>query len=194
MKLNITRSALRAVDESTVTAIMRAVSLRLRREREDRGWTQGEVGQSCGISVSVLCRVELFQRNPSLWLLTRVCLALRVRPSDLLRIAEDDALPLPPALWDVAGNSTLNGDDQWWSHGGHRAWRLWRAEFSGPDEATVQAQATAWFDCVGTDTITVVASCITDGPDDQTLLTICYEVTSGGPVAMHRSSRHKLRR
>jgi transcriptional regulator with XRE-family HTH domain len=88
----ITRLTPRWVDESRVTAIVAAVGVQLRREREDRSWTIIQVGDACGMSKSTLCRFELWQRAPSLRQLVRIGLALGMRSSDVLRAAEDHAL------------------------------------------------------------------------------------------------------
>ena len=187
MKNGTTRLAPRSVDESVATAIMREVALRLRREREDRDWTQTRLGQACGISVSVLCRVERFQREPSLWMFVRICLALRMRPSDVLAVVERVAWPPPSSSWTAVGNVAAHRTGRRWRHGGQRVDPLWRVEFVGPDAAAVQAQAVAWLDCAGTGAITVAASRLTDSLDGPAVLTICYEVIPGGPVAITSS-------
>ncbi len=55
-----------------------------------------EVAARCGVSSSVLCRMELARRPPRLELLLMVCHELGVRFSDVMRFAEDEAFPAGP--------------------------------------------------------------------------------------------------
>lgn len=85
------------IDKATQEAIVRAIGDLLRRARLASGFTLCELAARCGVSQSVLCRVELARRTPGLPLLMNVCAHLGIRLSDVLRAAEDAAVPLPAA-------------------------------------------------------------------------------------------------
>lgn len=90
------------IDKPTEEAIAHAVGDLIRRARLASGLKLVELANRCGISQSVLCRVELARRTPGMPLLLTVCAVLGIRLSDLLRAAEDAAVPLP----------TRHGDDR----------------------------------------------------------------------------------
>lgn len=81
------------IDTPTQEAIMKEVGSLLRRVRLASGLKMVELSDHCGISQSVLCRVELARRTPGLPLLMTICAELGVRVSDVLRAAEDAAVP-----------------------------------------------------------------------------------------------------
>lgn len=83
------------IDKATEEAITRAVGDLLRRARLASGLKMVELADLCGISQSVLCRVELARRTPGVPLLLSVCTVLGIRLSDVFRAAEDAAVPLP---------------------------------------------------------------------------------------------------
>lgn len=83
------------IDKATEDAITRAIGDLLRRARHASGLKLAELSDRCGISQSVLCRVELARRTPNIPLLIAVCAAMGVRASDVFRAAEDAAVPLP---------------------------------------------------------------------------------------------------
>jgi transcriptional regulator with XRE-family HTH domain len=83
----------------SVQAILAEAALLLRRVREKLGVTAVSVAQRCGVSQSVLCRVELGRRVPQLPLVLAVCNVLGVRFSDVMRAAEDEAFPLGGRPW-----------------------------------------------------------------------------------------------
>lgn len=85
------------IDKATQEAITRAVGDLLRRARLASGLKLAELAEQCGVSQSVLCRVELARRKPGMPLLMTVCARLGIRVSDVLRAAEDAAVPLPVA-------------------------------------------------------------------------------------------------
>lgn len=87
--------ALGSIDRATEQAITRAIGDLLRRARHASGLKLADLSDRCGISQSVLCRVELGRRTPSLPLLIAVCAAMGIRASDVFRAAEDAAVPLP---------------------------------------------------------------------------------------------------
>jgi transcriptional regulator with XRE-family HTH domain len=84
------------IDRATEEAMRRAIGDQLRRHRLDSGLAQDELAARCGVSPSVLSKVELARRAPGLLLLLNVCAALGIRASDLFRAAEDDAMPTLP--------------------------------------------------------------------------------------------------
>jgi ribosome-binding protein aMBF1 (putative translation factor) len=85
------------IDRATEEAILRAIGDLLRRTRLSSGLALHELATRCGVSQSVLCRVELARRAPGLPFLLNVCARLGIRASDLFRAAEDAAVPtLPP--------------------------------------------------------------------------------------------------
>lgn len=83
------------IDRPTQVAIMRALGDLLRRARKASGLKMVELADQCGVSQSVLCRIELAQRRPTIDVLMEVCARLGIRVSDLFRAAEDAAVPLP---------------------------------------------------------------------------------------------------
>lgn len=85
------------IDKATEQAIARAVGDLIRRVRLASGLKLAELAEQCGVSQSVLCRVELARRTPGIAFLMTVCARLGIRMSDLFRAAEDAAVPLPPA-------------------------------------------------------------------------------------------------
>lgn len=91
------------IDKATEHAIARAIGDLLRRARLASGLKMTELADQCGISQSVLCRVELARRSPGIPLLVTVCAKLGIRVSDLFRAAEDAAVPLPT----MSGNGRL---------------------------------------------------------------------------------------
>ena len=85
------------IDEATQRAITQAMGDLLRQARLASGLKLAELAAECGVSQSVLCRVELARRQPAMPLLMTVCARLGIRLSDLFRAAEDAAVPLPEA-------------------------------------------------------------------------------------------------
>jgi transcriptional regulator with XRE-family HTH domain len=83
------------IDKATQEAITKAVGDLLRRARLASGLKLSELAAQCGVSQSVLCRVELARRQPGVPLLMNVCGRLGIRLSDVFRAAEDAAVPLP---------------------------------------------------------------------------------------------------
>lgn len=87
------------LDANGVMALNRAVGLLLRRARENQALPQQYVADKCGMSNSVVCRLESATREPRLAQLVMLCLVLGVRLSDVIRAAEDEAFPLDPVPW-----------------------------------------------------------------------------------------------
>jgi transcriptional regulator with XRE-family HTH domain len=87
------------LDSAGVAAILHATGTVMRQVRRARGLTIADTAPQCGVSSSVLCRVELARREPRLHLLLALCGFLGVRLSAVLRIAENDALPIGALPW-----------------------------------------------------------------------------------------------
>ena len=85
------------LDEMAVFA--RAVGHVLRVERQRRNWTLAEVGDLVGLSVSVLCRVELGARPLDMSRLVGLCAALGVAPAVVIALAQAEAFPLGWREW-----------------------------------------------------------------------------------------------
>jgi transcriptional regulator with XRE-family HTH domain len=98
------------IDKPTEEAITRALGDLLRRARLASGLKMVELAHRCGVSQSVLCRVELGRRTPGMPLLITVCARLGIRLSDVIRAAEDAAVPLPTQHRDGRFRDLL-GDD-----------------------------------------------------------------------------------
>lgn len=81
------------LDPADCNAIHLAVGNILRRERKRRGWNVSEYASYVGIGSSTLSRIELGRRFPAWEVLIVLCCGLGIRPSDLLRQAENDAFP-----------------------------------------------------------------------------------------------------
>jgi transcriptional regulator with XRE-family HTH domain len=84
-----------AIDDATQQAILHALGGVIRHSRKTRGIKLADLAEQCGVSQSVLCRIELARRYPSAALVVTACAALGVRPSDAWRAAENAAIPLP---------------------------------------------------------------------------------------------------
>ncbi len=75
-------------------AFARAVGYALRAERKRRHWTLSETGAPIGLSVSVLCRVELGVRPLDMHRLVGLCAVLGVAPARVIAVAQAEAFPL----------------------------------------------------------------------------------------------------
>lgn len=82
------------VDADEMAAFVRAVGYELRSIRQQRNWTLAETGEQIGLSVSVLCRVELGVRPLDMGRLVGLCCVLEVAPSRVIAKAEREAFPL----------------------------------------------------------------------------------------------------
>jgi transcriptional regulator with XRE-family HTH domain len=85
----------RLIDKATEAAILVAVGDIVRRARQADGLKLADLAGMCQVSQSVLCRIELARRPPHITLLMTACSQLGIRLSDVLRAAEDAAVPLP---------------------------------------------------------------------------------------------------
>jgi transcriptional regulator with XRE-family HTH domain len=92
--------------DTAVDGIVDAVGASLRQRRLDQGLTLGDLTNRLGIDQAVVCRLEWGRRIGKLDRFIRVCAALGVRFSDVLRAAEDKAFPLGCAPW---SNTSSNG-------------------------------------------------------------------------------------
>jgi transcriptional regulator with XRE-family HTH domain len=92
----------RPLDGAGITAILASVGTQVRSERQRRGWLLADVAEQLNLSASVICRLELARREPSVHQLIMVCAVFDRRLSEVLRIAEDEAFPLGPTPWPSA--------------------------------------------------------------------------------------------
>jgi ribosome-binding protein aMBF1 (putative translation factor) len=87
------------LDDAGITAILASIGNQVREARTSRDWHLIDLAERVTVSASVICRLELARREPSLYQLICVCAVLGRRLSDILRIAEDAAFPLGDAPW-----------------------------------------------------------------------------------------------
>jgi transcriptional regulator with XRE-family HTH domain len=87
------------MDDNAVTAILASIGGQVRDARLARQWFLSDLADRVGFSSSVLCRLELARREPSINQLITVCAALAHRPSELFRTAEDEVFPYDPGPW-----------------------------------------------------------------------------------------------
>ena len=106
--------------DSAVVAALDLVGPRLRRVREQRGFTLTQAGEQTGISKSTLSRLENGQRRPSLELLLPLAQAYRVPIDDLVGAPEvgDPRIRLRPRR--VNGRTVLPLTPP----GGVQAWKI----------------------------------------------------------------------
>lgn len=81
-------------DCDEMAAFARAVGNALRTERLRRNSTLAEIGELVGLSVSVVCRVELGARPLDMRRLIALCAALGVAPVRVIAFAQAEAFPL----------------------------------------------------------------------------------------------------
>jgi transcriptional regulator with XRE-family HTH domain len=110
----------RAEDATTISAALEGVAPRLRRVREERGFTLTEMSERTGISTSSLSRLENGQRRPSLELLLPLAQAYRVPLDDLVGAPQvgDPRIRLKPRR--VNGRTVLPLTHP----GGVQAWKI----------------------------------------------------------------------
>jgi ribosome-binding protein aMBF1 (putative translation factor) len=80
--------------------MLASIGEQIRDARQGRGWLLADLSQEVGVSSSVVCRMELARREPSVYQVITVCAALGMRASDVWRRAEDEAFPLGHGPWD----------------------------------------------------------------------------------------------
>jgi transcriptional regulator with XRE-family HTH domain len=68
---------------TTEEKIVRDVAVRIRKLRNERGWSQERLAEEAGIHRTYLAGIEAARRNPSLKNLIRIGLALGVRMAEL---------------------------------------------------------------------------------------------------------------
>ncbi len=61
-----------------------ALGQAVRKLRTERGWSQADLALRVGMDRNYLSLIELGRNSPSVRMLMRLCLALDVRPADLL--------------------------------------------------------------------------------------------------------------
>ena len=65
--------------------IRRLVGLKVRKFREQKGWSQEELAFECGLHRTYISGVERGVRNPTVMVLDRIARTLEVAPPELLR-------------------------------------------------------------------------------------------------------------
>lgn len=91
------------LDDGSIAAIFQSIGTTMRRARLAEDWKLADVAERCGISQSVLCRMELSRREPRLRLLLVQCAVTGVQPSEVLGLAQAEAFPLGRSPWPEAG-------------------------------------------------------------------------------------------
>lgn len=89
----------RPLDDAGIAAMLASVGAQVRAARQGKGWFLSDIAERLNLSASVICRLELARREPSVHQLIMVCAALGLRLSDVMRIAEIEAFPLGPTPW-----------------------------------------------------------------------------------------------
>jgi ribosome-binding protein aMBF1 (putative translation factor) len=89
----------RQLDDGAVAAMLASIGIQVRDARQSRGWFLSELAERAGVSTSVVCRLELARREPSLNQLINTSAVLGLRFSGILRQAEDEAFPLGDRPW-----------------------------------------------------------------------------------------------
>lgn len=82
-----------------VIALVRSTETALRQLRHAQGQRQIDLAAMCGVSNTLLSRIERGKRNPQLVVFVDLCASLDVRPSAVLRMAEDDVFPFGTPAW-----------------------------------------------------------------------------------------------
>jgi transcriptional regulator with XRE-family HTH domain len=98
------RSARRPAAESEAEALRRGGRIfprRLRRSREERGWSQADLAARAGLQQSALSHYENATRRPSFTNLRRLARALDVSTDYLVGQTSHPAAPRPPASDDL---------------------------------------------------------------------------------------------
>lgn len=101
----------RPVDDGAVAAMLASIGSQLRTARQLRGWFLADLAARLGLSASVVCRMELARREPSLHQVILACAALGMRLSDVFRHAEDEAFPLGAGPWERPAWPDLGTED-----------------------------------------------------------------------------------
>ncbi|MGA6203981.1 helix-turn-helix domain-containing protein [Nocardia testacea] len=72
-------------EQPSVAAVIEQIAPRLRRVREQRGFSLADLARTTGLSTSTLSRLECGRRKPSLELLVPITVALGVRLDEIVR-------------------------------------------------------------------------------------------------------------
>jgi ribosome-binding protein aMBF1 (putative translation factor) len=91
----------RPLDDAGIAAILTSIGTQVRDARQARAWYLSDLAHRVELSPSVVCRLELARREPSLHQVITVCAVLGKRFSNVMRNAEDEAFPLGHAPWDL---------------------------------------------------------------------------------------------
>jgi transcriptional regulator with XRE-family HTH domain len=90
----------RPLTDEDITAMLASIGGQIRVARQARWLYLSDVAERVGVSQSVICRLELARREPSMYQLFQVCATLGLRLSGVLRVAEDELFPLSNMPWD----------------------------------------------------------------------------------------------
>lgn len=99
------------LESDSVLLIVAAVGPAVRKARLRQRRSQTAVAVASGLVESILSRIESGQRIPRLDQLVALCDTLGVRPSDVLRFAEDGAFPLGGDPWTDQPDTLLGGPE-----------------------------------------------------------------------------------
>src|SRR5262245_29108526 len=75
-------------------SLLEALGVRVRRLRNDRGWSRRELAARTELSERFLAQVETGEGNPSVSSLSRIAQALETTPADLLAVPRREVLAL----------------------------------------------------------------------------------------------------
>jgi ribosome-binding protein aMBF1 (putative translation factor) len=87
------------LDDGAIAAMLASIGSQVRTARKGHGWFLTDLAERLDLSASVVCRLELARREPSLHQVISTCATLGLRLSDVIRQAEDDAFPLGSGPW-----------------------------------------------------------------------------------------------
>ncbi|HEX5403569.1 MAG TPA: helix-turn-helix transcriptional regulator [Pseudonocardiaceae bacterium] len=83
----------------SVTAMMSATGMLLRRARINQQFSLAELATLAGVTSPVLSRLENMKRSPYLERVLELCNLLALRPSDLFQAVENEAFPMGGFPW-----------------------------------------------------------------------------------------------
>ena len=83
---------------------MTSIGDKIRYYRKEKGWTQKQLGEACGINESNLRKYELGKQNPKLDTLTKIAEALGVSVYALINTAFNSLDAFPPMDQQSAGS------------------------------------------------------------------------------------------
>lgn len=87
------------LEDADVHALLAALGSVIRRTRQNRGWLLMDLAERWNGSQSVLCRLELARREATMRQVIQLSTLLGLRPSTVMRAAEDEAFPAGFSPW-----------------------------------------------------------------------------------------------